>query len=198
MNAQDISSESVGRSVSMGVAFRGLLAIVFGIIALASPRATALAFVILFAVWAFFDAAFALGMAVIRGRAGERWVWFLFEGLVSIAGGVLALVYPRITLLVLTIIVAARAIVLGVLMVGGALAWKRQPFRWLHAVTGVVSIIFGFMLIAEPAVGALALVWAVGVYALVFGIMELALAWQVHETTASRKGIPARPIATAT
>jgi uncharacterized membrane protein HdeD (DUF308 family) len=198
MNAtHTVSRDTMVRSLSMGTAFRGLLAIVFGVIALANPGATALALVIVFAVWAFIDAACALGMAVFRGRAGERWGWFLFEGLVSIVAGALALGYPGITMLVLTIIVGARAIVLGILMFGGALAWKGQDFRWLHALTGVVSVIFGFMLIGHPGAGIFALVWAVGVYAIIVGVMQLGLAWQIHRTTAPPKGMP-RPVATAT
>lgn len=158
---------------------RGLLAIAFGLIALASPRAAAAALVIVFAVWAFVDAFFAFAGAVQRGRAHGRWGWLLFEGLVGVAAGVVALVYPGITMLALVVIVAVRAIFLGVLLVGGAMAWKSLPGRWLHVVAGVVSIVFGALLLSRPLVGALALAWTVGIYAVVFGIMSFVLGIEI-------------------
>jgi uncharacterized membrane protein HdeD (DUF308 family) len=159
---------------------RGLLAILFGVIALARPQATALALVILFAVWAFMDGGFAFYVAAQRGRAGVRWGWFLFEGLVSIAAGILALAYPGVTVLVLTILVAARAIVLGAIMLTSAFTSKESPHRWLYALTAVVSVLFGFMLILHPLVGALALIWTIGIYAIIFGVTMDALGFQVQ------------------
>jgi uncharacterized membrane protein HdeD (DUF308 family) len=170
-----------------------LLAILFGFLALGRPRAAAIGLVALFAMWAFLDAALAFAASVQRGRAGERWGWFLFEGIVSLAAGIIAISSPGITLFVLTIVVAVRAIVEGALMIGGAISSKGASGRWLHGVTGVVSILFGLLLLWQPLVGGLALVWTIGVYAIVLGFMMIALSIHVHGL---QRGLPG-PAATA-
>jgi uncharacterized membrane protein HdeD (DUF308 family) len=175
-----IGADPLTHATGWPTIIRGLLAILFGVIAIARPQATALALVILFAVWAIMDGGFDLFVAVQRGRAGARWGWFLFEGLVSIAAGVLALVYPGVTILVLTILVAARALVMGAIMLTSAFTSKGSPHRWLYGLTGVVSVLFGFMLLLHPVVGALALVWTIGIYAIIFGVTLIALGIQVH------------------
>jgi uncharacterized membrane protein HdeD (DUF308 family) len=162
------------------IALRGVLAVVFGIIALASPRIAAGAFVIVFAIYALVDGAVALSTAARRGRAGLHWGWFLFEGLVSLAIGVLALVYPGMTLLLLVLFVAIRALVLGILEIGGAIGWKGIESRWLLGITGVVSLLFGLVLLWNPLAGGLALIWVIGIYAIVFGAMLIALGLHVH------------------
>jgi uncharacterized membrane protein HdeD (DUF308 family) len=184
-------TDSLTHSTGWPTVIRGLLAILFGVIALARPQATALALVILFAVWAFVDGGFAFYVAAQRGRLGMRWGWFLFEGIVSIAAGVLALSYPGVTVVVLTILVAARAIMLGVIMLTSAFTSKESPHRWLYALTGVVSALFGFMLLVHPMVGALALVWTIGIYAIIFGVAMLALGFQVHRH--HRREMPREP-----
>lgn len=165
-------------------AIRGALAIVFGIIALASPTSAALALAIVFGVWAFVDGIFAFVVAARRGREGQRWGWFLFEGLVSIAAGIIAFVYPGVTILVLTILVIARAILLGLVTVTAAFTSRETPHRWLYATTGAVSMLFGILLLVElfrsPIVGVLAVVWAIGVYAIIIGAMMLGLGLYVH------------------
>lgn len=173
------AAEPMTRSAGWPTALRGLLAIAFGVIALANPRATALALVIVFAVWAFVDSGFAFYIAVRRGREGQRWGWFVFEGMVSIAAGVLALSYPGLSILVLTIVVAARAMVLGIVTLVAACTSKESPHRWLYGLTGVVSVLFGVLLLWHPLIGALALIWTVGIYAIIFGVTLLALGIQV-------------------
>lgn len=168
------------QSTAWPTALRGLLAILFGIVALASPGATALALVIVFAIWAFIDAGFAFYVAVRRGREGLRWGWFVFEGMVSVAAGVLALAYAGVTILVLTILVAARAIVLGIITLAGTFTSTESPHRWLYGLTGALSVLFGVLLLFHPLVGALALIWMIGIYAIIFGVTMLALGFQVY------------------
>jgi uncharacterized membrane protein HdeD (DUF308 family) len=179
------------------IATRGLLAILFGVITLVNPRAAAIAFVAIFAAWAFIDAAFAFVVAARRGRWGLRWGWFLFEGLVSVAAGVIAITYPRVTLIALVFIVALRAMILGVLELGGAFSWKGvdRGERWLYGVAGVVSLLFGILLIAEPFVGALALLWTIGIYAIIFGVTTLIAGLRHHQPEPTF--LPHRPHAPA-
>ncbi|MCL2448687.1 MAG: HdeD family acid-resistance protein [Polyangiaceae bacterium] len=158
---------------------RGVLAVLFGILALARPSATATALVILFAAWAIIDGGFALGAAAHRGRSGLRWGWFLIEGLVSIAAGVIAIVYPAITVLVLIVVVAVRALALGIFEIAQASTGEERRWRWLQAITGVVSFLFGILLLWHPVVGALTLIWTIGIYALIFGVMTIGLGFHM-------------------
>ncbi len=153
------------------IALRGAVAIAFGVLVLASPGIGVAALVFAFAAYAAVDGIFALATAVTHGRAGLRWGWFLVEGIVSLAVAALALARPGVTLLAIVLLIAFRAIILGILELGGALAGRELDHRWMLGLTGVVSLLFGVLLIAEPFAGAIAIVWAVGVYAVVFGVM---------------------------
>ena len=161
------------------LALRGIAALIFGLIALRYPSAAAGAFVIVFAVFAFADAILEFVVARTLGRVGARWGWYVFAALVSIAAGVVALAYPRITFLVLVLLVGARAIVMGALEIAAAASWRGRDSRWMLALAGALSIILGILLFASPGVGGLALLWTIGVYAIVLGIMLVTLGAQL-------------------
>jgi uncharacterized membrane protein HdeD (DUF308 family) len=154
-----------------GIALRGIVAVVFGILVLAHPGVGVAWLILVFALYAAVDGVFALATAVTHGRAGLSWGWSLVEGVVSLAVAALALARPGVTLLAIVLLIAFRAIALGVFELGGAFAGHGVDHRWLLGLTGVVSILFGVLLVAQPGAGAMALVWVVGVYAVVFGAM---------------------------
>jgi uncharacterized membrane protein HdeD (DUF308 family) len=159
------------RSSWWAIVLRGILAVVFGIIVLASPGIGVALLILLFAGYAAIDGVVALATAVNHGRAGLSWGWWLVEGIVSLVVAALAMARPGITLLAIVLLIAFRAIALGLFELGGALAGRGLDHRWLLGVTGAVSLLFGVLLIVEPMAGTVALVWAVGVYAVVFGVM---------------------------
>ena len=172
--------EDLARSACGHMALRGPGVVAFGVIALTRPGATALALVIVLAAWAFMDGIFAFWSAAHRGRVGMSWGWFAFEGIASIAVGIAALAYPGLTMLALIILVAIRAIALGVLEIGGAFAWRGLESRWLYGLAGLVSLVFGGLLLWQPLVGGLALVWTIGVYAIVIGVMVFVAGLRIH------------------
>jgi uncharacterized membrane protein HdeD (DUF308 family) len=131
--------------------------------------------VIVFAIYAFVDGIFDFVLAAQLGRAGRRWGWYLVEGIATIAVGVIALAYPGVTLLAAVLLIGIRAIAVGVFELVGAFSWEGLESRWLLGITGVVSIMFGILLLGSPATGGLALLWTIGVYAIVFGTMLFAL-----------------------
>jgi len=153
------------------IVLRGILACIFGILVLANPRIGIAALILMFAVYAAVDGVAALATAVNHGRAGLRWGWWLVEGLVSLAVAALALARPGVTLLAIVLLIAFRAILLGLIELGGAIGGKGLDHRWLLGLTGIVSLLFGVLLIANPIAGTVAVVWVVGVYAVVFGVM---------------------------
>jgi uncharacterized membrane protein HdeD (DUF308 family) len=189
ISSRDRSSH---RTAWWSILLRGLLAIIFGIIALSRPGAAAAAFVIVFAVYALADGAVAFVQAAWRGRAGLRWGWYFLEGITSVAIGVIAFAYPAITLLVIVLLVAIRAIVLGLIQIIGAFSLKGFESRWLLGFTGVVSVLFGVLLLANPLAGSLALIWVVGIYAIIFGAMLFGHGLQVFFSQHRESLRPAR------
>lgn len=169
------SLESTVRRSGWAMALRGVLAVIFGIIALRSPDIAAGAFVVVFAIYAIADGILDFVIAERLGRAGGRWGWYLLEGIASIALGIIALAYPRVTLLAAVLLIGLRAIVVGVFELVATFSWEGIDSRWLLGLTGVLSIILGILLLASPAAGGVALLWTIGIYAIVFGVMLFAL-----------------------
>jgi uncharacterized membrane protein HdeD (DUF308 family) len=186
--------ESKRKQAGWAMALRGIVAVIFGIIALRYPSTAAGAFVIIFAVFAFADAILEFWVAGTLGRMGQRWGWYVFGALVSIAAGVIALAYPRATFFAIVILVAARAIVTGFMELGAAISWRTLDSRWLLGLTGVLSIIFGILLFASPSAGAIALLWTIGVYAIAFGILLVGLGVGI---TRGRGALPPERLAPA-
>jgi uncharacterized membrane protein HdeD (DUF308 family) len=165
------------------IALQGMAAIVFGLLALVWPGITLLALVFLFAAYALIDGVLAFISGIRRGRDGGRpdW-WRIARGVVGIAAGVVAFAMPGITAYVLLILIAAWAIVSGAIELVAAYQ-LRDVIRgeWLLALDGVVAIIFGIVLIAFPSAGALAVVWLIGGFAIVSGVILLALAMRLRD-----------------
>ena len=154
------------KSVSNSLILRGVLALIVGIIALAWPSVTILALVILFAVFAFMDAAFQGMRAFSSGKAGPV-IGHLLLALVDLAAGVVALVWPSPTALVLTLVVGIWAFAGGCLEIfAGFGSGESAGTRALFFLTGLVWIAFGVVLFARPDIGAVSL-------ALVFGFFSI-------------------------
>ena len=163
------------RSSWWSIVLRGILAIAFGLLILSNPGVGLTVLVVMFAIYAAVDGVAALTTAITHGRAGLRWGWWLVEGIVGIAVAALALARPGLTLFAVVLLVAVRAIVLGFFELGAAFAGPELNHRWLLGITGVVSLLFGVLLIANPLIGSVALVWTIGIYAVVFGIMFIGI-----------------------
>jgi uncharacterized membrane protein HdeD (DUF308 family) len=163
------------------VALRGVIAVLFGIIAFARPGLTILALVAVFGVYALFDGALAIAMAFWAAEHRTRWWPFAIEGLAGIAVGILTFVWPVMTAVVLTLFIAWWAIITGVLEIAAAIRLRRViQGEWLLAASGVLSVIFGVWLLVFPAAGAVSVVWVIGAYALVFGVLLLTLAFRLR------------------
>jgi uncharacterized membrane protein HdeD (DUF308 family) len=169
------------------VGLRGLLGIVFGLICLLTPGIAVGAFVILFAAYMLVDGVFAIISGIRAARSGERWGLLILEGIVDIAAGVVAFLWPLITLVALTWLIAIWAIVSGALMLAAAFTLNIDHGRWWLALGGIASVIFGILLVIEPLVGAVVLTMWIGAYALVFGVVLLILAFQLHSRKEERE-----------
>jgi uncharacterized membrane protein HdeD (DUF308 family) len=161
---------------------RGVAAVLFGLMALIWPGITVLALVLLFGAYAILDGVLALGAAALNdARSAGRRPWLVLEGIAGILTGIVTFAWPDVTTLVLLWLIAAWAIVTGVLEVVAAVRLRREiEGEWVLAASGVLSVVFGLLMMVWPASGAVALVVLIGVYAIVFGAALVALGWRLR------------------
>jgi uncharacterized membrane protein HdeD (DUF308 family) len=163
------------------VALRGLAALTFGILTVLWPDISLTALVLLFGSFAIVAGVFNIIAAVRRRRGERRWWALLLEGLVSVAVGTVTLIMPELTALALAYVIAAWAILTGILEIAAAIMLRRQiRGEWWLALAGVLSLAFGAVLAIWPGVGALALVLWIGAYAIVVGILLIALGFKLR------------------
>jgi uncharacterized membrane protein HdeD (DUF308 family) len=151
---------------------RGVLAVVLGVFAFARPRETITALVIAFGAVALVDGIFALAAAIAGRKLTPDWWVLLVQGLLGIGVGVLTLAKPQVTATALLIYIALWAVGMGVLQVIAAVKLRHEiTGEWWVAIGGAASVVFGILLMRHPSEGALAVLWLIGAYALVWGVM---------------------------
>lgn len=160
---------------------RGIVAVIFGILALIWPGATWVAIGILFGAYALVDGIFAIVSAVRAAEAHERWWPFLLEGIVGIVIAGITFYDVRITLLALYWTIAAWAFLTGIFEIVAAVQLRKHIANefWL-ILGGIASIVFAVLMIWFPLAGALAIVWLIAAYAVVFGIFMIAFALRLR------------------
>lgn len=158
------------------LAIRGAAAVIFGILAFFWPGLTLAALILLWGVFVLADGA----MAVVAGGRGRWWPLFVF-GLLAIAAGFFALFRPGLTALALLFVIAAWAIVRGVLEIVAAMRLRRElTNEWLLVASGLLSVLVGVLLVMFPGVGLLSLMWLIGAYAVAVGVLLLVLAFRLR------------------
>ena len=169
------------------VALRGLVAVLFGVFAFVAPGVTLAVLVLFWGAFAFVDGVLAL-MAAFKVRDQGKPFWpLLIVGFLGIAAGVATFLWPGMTALVLLLFIGAWAFVMGVFQILAAVRLRREiEHEWLLALSGALSVLFGLFVLFQPGAGALALIWALGAYAVVFGVLIIGLAFKL-------KGVAARP-----
>ncbi len=174
---------------------RGVLAIMFGFLALILPEQTMVALVLLFGVYALVDGIFSLFAGIATYRYFERWWAVLLEGIAGIMVGILTFINPNATGLVLLYFIAAWAVVTGIFEIVAAIQLRRLIVgEWAMILSGLLSIALGVLLFVFPGAGVVSLVWMIGIYAILFGITLIILAIRLrglwHELeSASATGI---------
>ncbi len=165
--------------------FRGLAAVLFGILTLVWPKLSLTVLVLLFGVFAVIGGITAVA-AALRNTEMPGWGFLLFEGILGILAGVVALVWPGITALAFLFLLATWAIITGILEIVAPLSFPMSGGRSLLSVlTGLVSIVFGVLIAAQPSSGLLAVVWLIGVYAIVVGVMYIVVYFESRSLTSS-------------
>jgi uncharacterized membrane protein HdeD (DUF308 family) len=160
---------------------RGIIAILFGALTLVWPGITLEVLVIFFGAYALIDGVLSLTGAVKASSAHERWGALLFEGIVGLFAGAATLFWPAITIVALTVIIGAWAMLTGVFELIAAWRLRKQiAGEWMLALTGVASVIFGTLMWIAPLAGALVLALWMGAYALIFGVLMVALGFRLR------------------
>jgi len=162
------------------ILLRGLCSIVFGVLAFLWPGATLITLVLLYGAYAVADGVLALGAAARGGTVAPRW-WLVLAGLAGIIVGALAFFWPKITGLVLLFLIAAWAISIGVVQIVGAIQLRKEiENEWWLIASGIVSVVFGGLLILAPSTGALALILVIGGFAVVYGVLQVGFALRLR------------------
>jgi len=160
---------------------RGIAAILLGVVTFAWPGITLAALVLLYGAYALVDGVMAIIGAVRAVQSHERWGALLIEGIAGIAAAAITMLWPGITALALVFVIAAWAIVTGVVELVAAVRLRKYVTgEWLLALSGIASIAFGVLIIMAPLAGALVIALWVGAYALVFGVLMVALGFRLR------------------
>jgi uncharacterized membrane protein HdeD (DUF308 family) len=163
------------------LALRGLLAVLFGALAFVWPGVTLITLVWLFGAFALLNGILSLVLAAKAPKGFPKVGSLILGGLLGILAGLLAFVMPGITALGLLILIAAWAIMTGVMdLVAAVRLRKIITNEWLLILAGIASVAFGILLLFQPAVGALALIWWIGAWAIVLGILLMIVAFRLR------------------
>ena len=186
------AKETFGLASRWGwVVFRGVIGVLFGLVAFARPGAMAFSMVLVFGCYAFVSGIATVIAAARSGRAGESWGALLVEGLLGIAIGAVAVLWPASTALAFVWALAVWAIASGVLEIVSAVRLRKLiSHEWMLAIAGALSIAFGLLMLYRPVAGGLAVVWWLGAYALMFGAMMIVLGFRLRRIAHPRVQIP--------
>ena len=162
-------------------ALRGLAAVIFGILAFTRPELTLQALVLVFGAYALLDGIFAVFAGIASHGYFERWWAVLLEGVAGVVIGLVTFFWPNITALSLLYLIAAWALITGILEIVAAIQLRRViTGEWMLVLGGLLSIVFSVLLVVYPGAGAVSVIWLIGIYAVVFGISEIIFAFRLH------------------
>lgn len=160
---------------------RGVIAILFGLLVWFQPGVSLVALVLLFGAYTLADGILGIWTAIAGRAEHEHWWVLLLWGLIGVGVGILTFLVPGVTALALLFYIAIWAIATGVLEVVAAVRLRKEMTgEWRLILGGLASVVFGVLLMAQPAVGALALLWLIGAYGVVFGILLVLLAFKAR------------------
>ena len=166
---------------------RGILSILFGVFALAAPASALLALVLVFGFYAVLDGVMAVVLGVRQRREQSHWGWQVVQGVVSVLAGIVAFVFPGVTVLAILLVIAAWSIVGGVTAIAQSFTMRRAgvaEWGWTLA-GGVVGILFGIALLVQPGAGLLTLLWLVGAFSVVIGVLVVVWAFRLRRAAAA-------------
>jgi uncharacterized membrane protein HdeD (DUF308 family) len=172
------------------VLLRGALLLLFGVAALVNPRLALLALVLLFGIYAILDGLVAVALGIATRKTASHPVWPIGQGVLSVVAGLLALLWPGITALALLYLIVFWAIIMGGVEIGEAVMARQagaDSWGWTLG-AGIVAVLFGLALLIWPTTGILTLVWLLGVFGVVGGLLVIGWAFRVRATSRGATG----------
>jgi uncharacterized membrane protein HdeD (DUF308 family) len=164
---------------------RGIAAIVFGIIAFVYPGLTIATLVLFFGAWVLIDGIFRVVGAIGHRGSDPDWGWQIVIGIVGIIVGLLTFHAPQVTALALVVYIAAWALMIGATEIAFAIKVRREiKGEWFLILMGLASIIFAVLLLWNPIAGAAAVIWLIGWYAVVLGILAVFFGFRLRSLAA--------------
>ena len=161
---------------------RGLAAILFGVLAFIWPGITLVTLVLLFGAFALIDGATALA-AAFSGTAKPvpSW-WLILVGVLGIAAGIVIFLWPGMSAILLVLFIGGWAVAHGIFEIIGAIQLRKEiDNEWTLILGGIISVIFGIIILIAPGAGAVALVWWIAIYSIVFGILFVAFSLRLRK-----------------
>jgi uncharacterized membrane protein HdeD (DUF308 family) len=180
------------------VALRGTLAVIFGAAAFVWPGLTFEVLVLLFGAYAFVDGVLVFSFGLMAAGDREQWWPLVLGGILGIGLGVLTFARPETMALALVYVAGFWAIVTGLLEIVAAIRLRDViSGEWLMGLSGVLSIIFGVLVVGQPNAGALALVYLFGFYAILAGISQIGLGFRLRGLGADVRNAPKQTVSPA-
>jgi uncharacterized membrane protein HdeD (DUF308 family) len=169
------------------VVLRGVAAVLFGVLAFVLPGITLAVLVIVWGAYALADGILAL-IAAYRVRDQGKPFWSLvIVGLLGIAAGIVTFIWPGMTALLLLMFIAAWALVMGIFQIIAAIRLRKEiQNEWLLGLSGALSVLFGIIMFVQPGAGALAVIWVIAAYAIVFGVLLIWLGLRLKKRSENR------------
>ncbi|WP_019831838.1 HdeD family acid-resistance protein [Sphingomonas sp. PR090111-T3T-6A] len=170
--------------------FRGIFAVLFGLAAILMPAVALSSLALVFGVYLLVDGIAAVQCGVKAAQAHGRWGWLIVEGALGIFAGIGIALLPGAAIIGLITLAAVWGLVSGGALVAGAFRMESRHGRWLMVLSGLVSILWGALLLVSPISGAIVFALWLGAYALIFGAFMIFLAFHLRGLRAA--GVPAR------
>ena len=171
------------------IALRGLFALLFGILVLLQPAISLAALLLVLSAYLLVDGISNIIHALRVHELYQRWWVMLLEGITSVLAGIIAFVWPDITAIILLYIIAVWAIATGVMEIAASVSLRQEiKNEWLLALSGILSVILGLALLFWPGTGILAVLWLIGIYSILFGVLLLWLGFRLRDWSTTSLG----------
>ena len=155
---------------------RGIISILFGIIALLMPGITFLSLAILWGVYAVFDGILGLYIGI-----KQKWGQMSFYGVISLLAGVIAIIWPQVAGLTVVLLLGIFLIIRGVTEIAAAIRLRKEiDNEWMLIFGGILSVIAGLIMCFMPSVGVVYIAWMIGFFGILFGILQISLAMRLR------------------
>lgn len=160
---------------------RGVLAIIFGIVAWVWPGLNLTTLIILVGAWLLVDGAFQIVFAILNRARVDSVLPLIIGGLISVIGGIVILAWPGLSAIALIYLIGAWAVITGIFEIVAAIQLRKEiENEWAIGIGGLISIAFGAVVLIFPGDGAVALVWLIGIFAIVLGIALIAAGFRLR------------------